>query len=282
VALLEYLGHDEDVAQAVSAAIIDWVDEDDQPSDGGEDGDWGDQESEDLYYNPDQDKDDIDESGPEYANKNGPLITIEELLLIRGVTPLMFYGEDANGNGELDDNEDDGDENPPADNEDGDLMLGLKDFVTVYSNRLVNLNTTPWQVLAALLYPNHEDEAEDVAEDLIDERDGLDGEMGTDDDKPARVLSDPDPDLCGFLGSENFTAQDRGMLGKIMTRGSDYFRVVSTGEYRGVQKTLTAIVWREYNPDRLTESEERGLEPRDDEEIPQKVIMTILEYDEDL
>jgi DNA uptake protein ComE-like DNA-binding protein len=68
-----------------------------------------------------------------YTVRNGPLDTIEELLLVRGFTPARFYGEDANQNFRLDPNEDDGDERTPADNKDGKLDLGLRPFLTVVS-----------------------------------------------------------------------------------------------------------------------------------------------------
>ena len=68
-----------------------------------------------------------------YAPRNGPLATFEELLLIRGFTPAVLYGEDANRNWILDPNENDGDERPPADNNDGRLDLGLQPLVTVVS-----------------------------------------------------------------------------------------------------------------------------------------------------
>ncbi len=42
-----------------------------------------------------------------YECKNGPMESIEELLKIQGVTPDLFYGEDANNNGLLDPNEND-------------------------------------------------------------------------------------------------------------------------------------------------------------------------------
>ena len=72
-----------------------------------------------------------------YAPRNGPLATFEELLLIRGFTPAVLYGEDANRNWILDPNENDGDERPPADNNDGRLDLGLQPLVTVASWRMV-------------------------------------------------------------------------------------------------------------------------------------------------
>jgi len=68
-----------------------------------------------------------------YVIPNGPLSTIEELLLVKGVTGALVYGEDANLNGRLDPNEDDGLDHLPPDNRDGQLDLGLRDLLTVYS-----------------------------------------------------------------------------------------------------------------------------------------------------
>ena len=68
-----------------------------------------------------------------YAVRNRPLDTVEEILLIRGFTPSLLYGEDANMNWRLDPNENDGDESMPADNNDGRLDLGLQPMLTVYS-----------------------------------------------------------------------------------------------------------------------------------------------------
>ena len=68
-----------------------------------------------------------------YTVLNGPLSTLEELLLVRGFTPPLFYGEDANLNFQLDLNEDDGDEQFPPDNGDGKLDYGLRPYLTVSS-----------------------------------------------------------------------------------------------------------------------------------------------------
>ena len=68
-----------------------------------------------------------------YTIRNGPLNTLDELLLIRGFTPALLHGEDANMNWRLDPNENDGDERPPADNNDGRLDLGLQPLLTVSS-----------------------------------------------------------------------------------------------------------------------------------------------------
>ncbi len=101
--------------ELIVAAIIDWRDEDNEPSANG---------AEDEYY--------LMLSDPYYA-KNEPFETVEELLLVRGVTAIELYGEDKNRNGIIDDNENDAAASEPPDNRDGRLDRGLIDFVTVYS-----------------------------------------------------------------------------------------------------------------------------------------------------
>lgn len=74
------------------------------------------------------------------AIPNGPFDSIDQLLQVSGVTPELFYGEDANRNGLLDPNEDDGDALPPADNADGVLDQGWRDYLTTTSRER---NTSP-------------------------------------------------------------------------------------------------------------------------------------------
>jgi type II secretory pathway component PulK len=99
----------------LAASIIDWRDEDDEISEGG---------AESEYY--------LLLAEP-YECKNGPLETVEEILLIKGASKELLYGEDTNLNGILDDNENDGDESDPPDNRNGRLEPGFYDYVTVYS-----------------------------------------------------------------------------------------------------------------------------------------------------
>jgi hypothetical protein len=104
---------------------------------------------------------------PPYSAKNGPLETIDELLLVYGVTPLLLYGEDANRNGLLDPNENDGELSAPMDNADGALDLGWVAYLTVYS-REANLRSDG----RAKINLNN-----DILADLYDQ---LDEEFGTD------------------------------------------------------------------------------------------------------
>lgn len=87
-----------------------------------------------------------------YQCKKGSFETVEELLLVKDITRDILYGEDANRNGILDANEDDGDASDPTDNRNGQLDRGLADFVTVYSSDQnvsssgrprANINTIP-------------------------------------------------------------------------------------------------------------------------------------------
>lgn len=60
-----------------------------------------------------------------YAPKQGPLDTIDELLLVQGMTTDLLYGNDRNRNGILDPDE--------AASSGGDRNLGLAAYLTVYS-----------------------------------------------------------------------------------------------------------------------------------------------------
>ena len=70
---------------------------------------------------------------PPYRAKSAPFSTVEELLLVRGFTAWVVFGEDYNQNGLLDPNEDDGDTSFPPDNADGELYRGVAPYLTVWS-----------------------------------------------------------------------------------------------------------------------------------------------------
>ncbi|MCQ9207481.1 MAG: general secretion pathway protein GspK, partial [Omnitrophica bacterium] len=106
-------------------AIIDWQDTDGPVGD-----------AENSYY-----------EGLEhpYKCKNSDFDFIEELLLVKGVTPAFFEK--------------------------------IKDSITVYSEGKVNVNTAPAEVLTAILAYT------ELVEEVIKYRNGTDGEEGTEDDK---------------------------------------------------------------------------------------------------
>jgi type II secretory pathway component PulK len=102
------------MTEDVADAIIDWRDTDETPGEVGVEGGY----YENLPYG--------------YLTRNGPFRTIRELLLVRGVTEELFYGEDTNLNGRLDYNEMDGNATPPNDNGDNVLDQGWAAYLTCY------------------------------------------------------------------------------------------------------------------------------------------------------
>jgi type II secretory pathway component PulK len=94
------------MTEAIADAIIDWIDADDKARANG---------AEDSYYTAVQ---------PPYHCKNGPLDSLEELLLVRGVTADLLFGNDANRNGVLD---------PGEGDNSGAFNPGWSAYLTIYS-----------------------------------------------------------------------------------------------------------------------------------------------------
>ena len=104
-------------AQAIVNAILDWRDPDSEPRE-------SDEGTERAYYR---------RLPRPYRVKNAPFDTVEELLLVKGVTAQVLFGEDFDRNGLMTDNEDDGNLSFPPDNQDGRLNRGLYPLLTVHS-----------------------------------------------------------------------------------------------------------------------------------------------------
>lgn len=121
------------MTQEIVNSILDWIDSDEVALVGG---------AESAYY---------EGLAVPYSARNAPMKSVDELLQIQGVTPQLFYGEDANRNGMLDPNEDDGNESPPNDNGDGVLDVGWREYFTASSkerntnaagDKKININGT--------------------------------------------------------------------------------------------------------------------------------------------
>jgi type II secretory pathway component PulK len=100
------------IDSTLANAILDWLDPDSDPRQGG---------AEDDSY-----------TLLGYHCKNGPLDTLEELLFVQGMTPDLLFGTDRNRNGVLD-----ADESASG----GQRDLGLQAYLTVYS-REQNVDST--------------------------------------------------------------------------------------------------------------------------------------------
>jgi len=121
------------MTEDVADAIVDWVDPDDTPRANG---------AESSVYltlpNP-------------YRAKNGPIHTLDELLLVRGVTPQLLYGTDRNRNGQPDDDPNGG---QMVDN----TFRGWADYLTAYGREL-NVDSTG----APRQYVNQASDSEDLS-----------------------------------------------------------------------------------------------------------------------
>lgn len=119
--------------------LEDWIDEGDLHGLNGA-------ESDDPYY---------EEQG--YPVKNGPLDSVEELLLVKHWNESILYGKSAD--------------------DEGDAIYGIADLLTVWGDGKVNLNSASTNVL--LSYAEYEDWE---LEGVLESRKGLDGIEGTLDD----------------------------------------------------------------------------------------------------
>ena len=81
---------------------------------------------------------------PPYVCKMTNFDTIGELRMVYGVDMGILYREDANNNGALDPNENDGERLPPTDNGDGILNCGLIEQLTVNTHEPTNIGTAAY------------------------------------------------------------------------------------------------------------------------------------------
>ncbi len=108
-----------EMTEEIADAILDFIDSDDEARDFG---------TESSYYST---------LVPPYFAKNGPLDSLDELLLVRGVTAQLMFGLDTNRNGILDPDEAAGDD---VSSVEADMQLGWANYMTLYSNES-NLNS---------------------------------------------------------------------------------------------------------------------------------------------
>jgi DNA uptake protein ComE-like DNA-binding protein len=108
-----------DMTEEIADSILDYIDADDERREYG---------VESGHYSG---------QNPAYAAKNGPLDSIDELLLVNGVTPELLFGLDTNRNGILDDSEASlGDVSLTE----AESVLGWANYLTLYSKES-NLNS---------------------------------------------------------------------------------------------------------------------------------------------
>ena len=192
--LFGLLGADPADGDVITDSILDWIDTDDLTRLNGAESD---------YYQS---------LSPPYRAKNAPLDRVEELLLIRGVTPELYQGTPAT-------------DTDPA-------RPGLAEVFTTMSSGSINVNTASAIVLQALGL----DEAQVQA--VLSRRDGADGIPGTEDDLPFHSAEEFFAAIGNLDPATKLTAQ------ALVTVNSSFFTVKSTGEVGGVKRTILATLFR--------------------------------------
>ena len=186
---------------AIINSLKDWLDSGDDEAITGLSG------AESSYYQ---------DLSPSYSSRNGPISDINDLLLVKGITPELFYGST---------------EKP-----------GIGSFLSVYGMTpgsgtsftfpgKINVNTAELPVLVAML-PS---ENADMAQAFFDLRQ----EAATDKDAP---------DLSDATWYKNIAGISGINLDKnLITTASDIFRIVSTAKVNNTVLTVTAVVQRTQN-----------------------------------
>lgn len=146
-----------------------------------------------------------------YRAKNGPVDTVEELLLVKGFTRAVLSGGVLQSADGLDDNVE---------------ISGIIDLLTVYGDGKVNINAASGRVLRTL--PGVD---EVVAGAIIEEREGL-------------LLPESERENTSFKNIEDLYRRipelDPEIRGYITT-GSQIFRVTSTATVGGVSRRVWCI-----------------------------------------
>ena len=193
--LFSLLGVDPFDGDVMTDSILDWIDADDLTRLNGAESD---------YYQS---------LSPAYRAKNAALDRVEELLLIRGVTPELYQGVPAT-------------DKDPA-------RPGLGELLTTTTSGSINVNTASAIVLQMMLG------LDDVqVQAVLSRRDGPDGIPGTDDDVPFR---NPD-EFFAIAGNMDPLAKQAAQ--GFVTVTSSFFTVKSTGEVGGVKRTILATLFR--------------------------------------
>ena len=172
-----------------------------------------------------------------YSAKDGPIDDLKELLLIRHVTPAIFWGSSTNqlAADPL---------SAPAQvrHQDPTLMpeedeefyeFGFVDVFTALSTGYINVNTAPERVIQMLPGVN-----QNSAYEIVRQRRGDDGLDGTYDDQPFRTIEEL-RNVAGFTSADAILNAQRFLSVRSAT-----FEVTVTAEVRGRERTLVAVLSR--------------------------------------
>ena len=192
-------------------AIFDWRDEDDAEGVNG---------AESRYYQ---------DLG--YTAKNGPIDDLQELMLIKGITPEMYWGNSTNALAA-------GAVPTPVDREADSMSYdyAMVNLFTPLSVGYININTAPAEVLRLVPLPG---DPAVTAEEIVRVRSGLDGIDGTYDDDPYDNVNQLQL-VQAFAASREAVSN----AGRFFSVRSSTFEVKVTASVRGQERTLVAMLQR--------------------------------------
>ncbi|MEI6970200.1 MAG: PilX N-terminal domain-containing pilus assembly protein [bacterium] len=144
---------------------------------------------------------------PPYPPRNGPIFTVDELLLIKGFAPEVL-----DGGARKDDEED--------------RMVGIRDLLTVFGDGTVNVNVATRRVLMTLVGVD-----DIVADDILRER-----ELPKDEGIPneTRLFTDPNDFFTRFPAL-------RSQLQNLITTAAGTYRITSTGKSQGISRQISCV-----------------------------------------
>jgi type II secretory pathway component PulK len=209
------MGVDANDISVLSDSIQDWIDPDDATRPAGAESD---------YYQG---------LNPPYFAKNGPMDDLSELLLVKGVTPAMYFGTGS------DDNQNPNSPfehhklgfNNASSSQEPDYPFGFTNIFTPFSSGKININTADLDVLE--LIPGMDTTS---AQNILKFRAGPDGVDGTDDDTPFGNVSQ--------LASAGVNPQAAAQIGNYCTTRSTTFEVHITARIGDQERDFTAVIFR--------------------------------------
>ena len=187
-----------DSPKEIVKALLDWMDSDNEGS------------GEGSYYSSED---------PGYPCKNAPLESIGELALIKDIGLEMLQGDSPREKIRVV-----SEEGEEIDLEEDDSFGGLRQYLTVYSDGKVNINTASQEVLETVLG----EDQEDLAGDIIKKRDE-EPFSSTEDVKDALA---EDGDIITSKALDKFKVS------------SDYFNIISEGRVGRITTRIRAVVQR--------------------------------------
>jgi general secretion pathway protein K len=211
---LTAMGADANDLSVVSDSIQDWIDRDDATRPAGAESD---------YYQG---------LTPAYYAKNAPMDDISELLLVKGVTPEMYFGSNATNSQNAFQHHKLGFGNAPG--QAPEYAFGLVDVFTPFSSGKINVNTADANVLQ--LIPGMDTVS---VQNILKFRAGPDGVEGTADDTPFQNLNQ--------IVTAGVDQQAFAQASRYLTTRSNTFEVHVTAQIGESTREFVAVVWRNGN-----------------------------------